>query len=276
LGYYARARNMHRAAKEIVFRFGGKIPADRETLRSLPGFGPYTAAAVLSIVARKPYPVVDANVRRVMMRLQGIRGQADARHDRRILSTLETLISRRAPGRFNQALMELGALVCRSGNPLCLACPVQAFCTAFRSGTQETIPAPKKTSTTKVEAVVAVIREGDKVLIQKRPPTGLLAGLWEFPGGKRKPGETLRAALVREIGEELGVELAEVRPLITVKHAYTRFQVTLRAYDCRVRPEDMDCLREKTVKTPRRWVSVRALRHYPFPSGSFKIVQSLG
>ncbi|MBM3311201.1 MAG: A/G-specific adenine glycosylase [Candidatus Aminicenantes bacterium] len=275
LGYYARARNMHRAAREVVRRFGGRLPAEAAALRALPGFGPYTTAAVLSISAGRPVPVVEANVRRVMMRLLGIRGRAEAKHDRRILVVLEEAISRRAPGRFNQAMMELGALVCRSGNPLCLACPIQAFCAAYKAGTQERIPAPKQTSTIKVEAVVAVIRRGGKVLIQKRPPTGLLAGLWEFPGGKLKPGESLRAALAREIREELGIGLAGVRPLITVQHAYTQYEVTLHAYEGRVRAADLSRLRKRPDGLPRRWVSPAALGRYPFPSGSAKIIRFL-
>ncbi|MBM3293922.1 MAG: A/G-specific adenine glycosylase [Candidatus Aminicenantes bacterium] len=275
LGYYARARNMHRAAKEIVRRFGGRLPVEAEALRALPGFGPYTTAALLSIAAGRPIPVIDANVRRVMMRLLEIRGGADSRTEAEIRTALETLISRRAPGRFNQAMMELGALVCRARNPRCLSCPVRGECRACRLGIQEVIPAPRKTTVTKQEAVVAVIRDGGRVLIQKRPPAGLLAGLWEFPGGKREPGESLRAALAREVREELGVELAAARPLVMVKHAYTRFLVTLHAFDGRLSKKDLGRLRKQTDRSRRRWVSLSALRRYPLPSGSVKIAEYL-
>lgn len=275
LGYYARARNLHRAAKKIVKRFEGRLPGDAAALRTLPGFGPYTTAAVLSIAFGKPLPVIEANVRRVMMRLLGIRGKAETGRDQWIRPALEGLISRRAPGRFNQAMMELGALVCRPRSPLCPACPVQGKCRAFRLGIQEVVPTPKRISTTKGEAVVAVIRDRGKVLIQQRPPTGLLAGLWEFPGGKREPGETLRAALAREMREELGAEPVEARPLLTVEHSFTRFVITLHAYECRLRAEDMERLRKKSANPPRRWVSLGALRRYPFPSGSAKVIRHL-
>jgi A/G-specific adenine glycosylase len=276
LGYYARARNLHEAAKDIVRRFEGRFPADEAVLRTLPGFGPYTTAAVLSLAFGKPLPVVEANVRRVMMRLLGIRGRAETKHDRRILAVLGGAISRRSPGRFNQAMMELGALICRAGRPLCPRCPVRIFCAADKAGNQEKIPLPKKTKATEVEAVVAVIRQGGKVLIQKRPSSGLLAGLWEFPGGKCEPGESLRAALAREIREELGVGLEEVRPLVTVQHAYTRFEVTLHAFLGRVRAEDLKAIRNKPGGLPRRWVALSALGGYPFPSGSAKIIRHLG
>jgi A/G-specific adenine glycosylase len=275
LGYYARARNMRRTAKEIVARFGGAFPADYENLRKLPGFGPYTAAAIMSLAFGRPFPVVEANVRRIMMRLWGIGGEAAARVDQALLRTLETLISRRSPGRFNQALMELGALVCRPRNPSCLVCPVQSGCAALRRGEQEIIPAPRKRPTKEIEAVVAVIRSGDKVLIQKRPSTGLLADLWEFPGGKREPGESLLAALKREILEELGVEIPRARPLLTVRHAYTQYRVILHAYECRIAAEDAVRISRSTDRGSRRWVSIRALRNYPFPSGSAKIVRCL-
>jgi len=279
LGYYARAKNMRRAAQEIVARFDGRIPADYETLQGLPGFGPYTTAAVLSLAFGRPFPLVDANVRRVMMRLLGIRGESNSGHDPDILRALKTLISRRSPGNFNQAIMELGALACRARTPLCLACPLQSLCLAYRRGEQEIVPAPKKRSAKKIEAVVAIIREGDKVLIQKRPATGLLADLWEFPGGKREAGESLRVALDREIREELGVEVAAARPLITVKHSYTQFDVTLHAFECKVKGVFQ---LEHTRRTaggskprPRRWVSLRAIRNFPFPSGSVKIIRRL-
>ena len=269
LGYYQRARNLHKAAKTIVREYGGRIPDDDCTLGSLPGFGPYTTAAVLSLVYGKPVPVIDANVRRVLMRVLGLRGTAEARVDKTLRAFLETVFSKDSPADFNQAMMELGALVCRSRNPQCLACPVREFCRAAREGTQEIIPRPRTLGLEKIEAVVAVIEKDGRILIQKRPSRGLLADLWEFPGGKVEPGESLTAALRREVREELGVEVEDVRRLTTVQHAYTRFLVTLHAYACRIRDPGFK------LGPQHRWVTLASIRKYPLPSGSVKIVDFL-
>ena len=269
LGYYQRARNLHKAAKTIVREYGGRIPDDECTLGSLPGFGPYTTAAVLSLVYGKPLPVIDANVRRVLMRVLGLRGTAEARVDKTLRAFLETVFSKDSPADFNQAMMELGALVCRSRNPQCLACPVREFCRAAGEGTQEIIPRPRTLGLEKIEAVVAVIEKDGRILIQKRPSRGLLADLWEFPGGKVEPGESLTAALRREVREELGVEVEDVRRLTTVQHAYTRFLVTLHAYACRIRDPGFK------LGPQHRWVTLASIRKYPLPSGSVKIVDFL-
>lgn len=269
LGYYQRARNMHRTAKAVVRDFGGKLPNDETVLRRLPGFGPYTTAAVLSLAYGRPLAVVDANVRRVLMRLLGLPGAAEAGLDGQLRPFLESVFPAGSPGDFNQAMMELGALVCRSRNPQCLACPVRAHCRAAREGTQEIIPRPKKLAVERIEVVVAVIEKDGRVLLQERPAGGLLAGLWEFPGGKVEPGEGLTAALRREIREELGVEIEAPRRLVTVKHAYTRFEATLHAYGCRIKDPGLAPSRK------RKWVPVSRIRRYPLPSGSVKIVDFL-
>jgi len=269
LGYYQRARNLHTAAKRIVAENAGRLPDDPAALRALPGFGPYTTAAVASLAFGRPLPVLEANVRRVMMRLLALPGPADGRHDRAIGARLETLIDRRAPADFNQAMMELGALVCRSRAPLCQACPVADSCAAFAAGVQEIIPRPKKIAYRRVEAVVGVIEADGRILIQRRPAKGLLAGLWEFPGGKMRPGETRRRALAREIREETGAEIASARYFMTVDHSYTNHNVTLHAFLC--------TLRRRPSPAPARlkWVRRGGLGRYPFPSGSAKIIRRL-
>jgi A/G-specific adenine glycosylase len=269
LGYYQRARNLHAAAREIVERHGGKLPSDPAVLLRLPGFGPYTAAAVASLAFGKPHPVVDANVRRVMMRILHLPGEADGRHDRTITAELDRLIARRSPGTFNQALMELGALVCRPRTPLCAACPLPDLCSAYERGEPEIIPRPRERAYKKGKAVVGIIRKGNRVLIQQRPATGLFGGLWEFPGGKVERGETLVQALARELREELDAELKDARFLLEVKHTYTQFQVALYAYAVRLKDEPA------LEAGRRKWVTIKALRDYPFPSGSAKIVRFL-
>jgi A/G-specific adenine glycosylase len=269
LGYYARAGNLHEAARVIVEKHGGVLPRDREVVRKLPGFGPYTTAAVLSLAFGDPLPVIDANVRRVVMRLARISGKSGPDKDAAILERIRTVFPTGRPGDFNQAMMELGALVCRPKSPHCLLCPVSAFCEAYEAGDQEIIPASSKRVSRKIEAVVAVIARNGKYLIQKRPSSGLLAGLWEFPGGKREPGETLEEALAREIREELGVGIRQARSLVTVRHAYTEFQVTLHAFACRISGKP------KSARSRVRWVSLAGMKRYPFPSGSVKIIDFL-
>ena len=268
LGYYSRARNIHRSAQIICREYNGQIPNDAELLAKLPGFGPYTMAAVLSIAFGQTYPVVDANVRRVCMRLLAMEGEAHPRHDRSIREYLEKIIDSKDPGTFNQAFMELGALVCRAREPLCTICPVKSFCQAYAKGIQEIIPLPKKTQLKKVAAAIAVIRDGDVYFLQKRPSKGLFADLWEFPGGKIEQGESPRAAVFREVDEELGIRLTSAQPLTKLKHFYTQFSVTLHVFLCEIshRP---------TIQSNRKWLKRNDLEKYPMPSGSARIVDFL-
>ena len=203
------------------------------------------------------------------MRVMGIHGQADNRPDKTILERLLDKIPLRSPGDFNQALMELGALICRSRNPLCLLCPLQPACRAYDAGEQEIIPKPKKRSYRHITTVVGIIERDGRILIQKRPAAGLLAGLWEFPGGKVRRGESREKALAREIKEELGAEVAQAKFLVRVDHSYTQFRVDLQAFACRLK-------REPELKAGRRkWVALKDLHQYPFPSGTVKIIRFL-
>lgn len=269
LGYYERARNLHQAARLMCRYNACKVPDSYETLIAMPGFGPYITAAVLSIAYGQPVPVLDANVRRVVMRLAALHGQISPRLDKILLERIRAEFPARNGGDFNQAMMELGALVCRPRNPRCPLCPVQRSCLAYERGEQEVIPSPKKRDFKKIETVVGIIRDGRRYLIHKRPPHGLMAGLWEFPGGKRETGETLRGALERELREELDTGAKVKRLLLRVRHAYTRFQVTLFAFECELTGPT------RFTKKQLRWVSLEGLKRYPFPSGNAKIVRFL-
>ncbi len=269
LGYYNRAKNLHRASKIIVTDFNGHIPQDYEDLIKLPGFGPYTTAAVLSIAFDKPHLTIDVNIRRIMMRLLKWSQKATSSIDKKLHLYFLHLLPQKDIGIFNQALMELGSLVCRPKNPLCLLCPVIDFCGAYKAGKQEVIPIPEKRSYKKIDAVIGIIEKNGNFLIQKRPPTGLLADLWEFPGGKLKKGETAEQALRREIQEEIGSNIQEVRFLTKVQHSYTQFQVTLQAWSCTLKTNPA------LDKDRHRWVSLKGMRQFPFPSGSAKVIQFL-
>ncbi len=268
LGYYARARNIHQTSRILVKEFGGELPADPRILKNLPGFGPYTVGAVMSIAFQKPAAIVDANVRRVFQRILA-ETKADADFDKNLYLSLEKIVSRRYPGDFNQALMELGALVCRSKEPCCNLCPVKDFCLAHKKSLQELIPIPKRSLIKKIRAVVAIIRQNKRILIQKRPDKGLLAGLWEFPGGKVEPQDKdLKTALKRELSEELACDCRIKAYLGKVSHSYTQFRVELNVFEAEVSDGFI-------LKRNMRWATLGEIKSkFPMPSGSAKIIDN--
>ena len=266
LGYYNRAKNLHKAAFIIINEHNGTIPKDPKLIRSLPGFGPYTTGSVLSIAYDIPLTIIDANVRRVVMRLLALPGIADNKQDPTINEFLLKVLPTRSVGDFNQALMELGALVCRSKEPICNICPVSKYCQAYKTSKQELIPQTKKKIIKDIHAVIAIIKKGDNYFIQKRPSKGLLADMWEFPGGKMKPRESKKKALARELNEELGVQLKSSKHLFNVKHFYTQFRVNLSVFACILK-------NEPRIDATHRWVSFKNFSKYPMPSGSAKIIE---
>ena len=268
LGYYNRARNLHKAAQSMVSQHKGRVPIDPIVARKLPGFGPYTVGAVLSIAYDQKLPIIDANVRRVVMRLLAVEGEADTRQDQKVLEFLLTVLPDTNIGDFNQALMELGALVCRSKEPVCIQCRVSRYCCAYKAGKQEIIPKPKKRVVKDIEAVIAIIEKDGKYFIQKRPSKGLLADLWEFPGGKLEAGESHKQALIREANEELGITPQSVKHLFDVQHFYTQFRVKLSVW--KFEPTTLP-----DVDQTHKWIAPKDFSKYPMPSGSAKIVEKL-
>jgi A/G-specific adenine glycosylase len=234
LGYYARARNLHRSAQIIVEQHGGQVPIDPDQLARLPGIGRYTLGAILSIAFGQPAPILDGNVRRVLARVFAIQDDVRAPAPERTLWALsEALVPTDAPGPFNEALMDLGATLCIPSRPRCLACPVMPLCAARAQGLQDTLPImPKRKQTPHYHVTAGIIVRGDEFLVAQRPLHKMLGGLWEFPGGKRDAGETLHDCLKRELQEELGVEVAVGDLVAVVPHAYTHFRITLHAFEC--------------------------------------------
>ena len=213
LGYYSRARNLRRAALEVVARHGGEFPSEFEDVLALPGVGRYTAGAILSIAFAKPYAVVDGNVIRVFSRLFGLRGRAkDPAFVKEIWERAAPLVPRSAPGDWNQALMELGATVCAPESPSCGACPVSGYCLAYKKGLQDAFPLPeKRREPTPVRWTCLRIERGGKLLIWRRSEKErLLKNLWGFPEAGRVPaaaGATLGAATHTITHHALTVEL---------------------------------------------------------------------
>lgn len=262
LGYYSRARNLHRAARLVMEELGGELPPQAEALRRLPGIGHYTAGAIASIAFGQDEPALDANARRVLSRVYDLRIPARSTEgEKRLWQYAWENLPRGEAGAFNQALMDLGSLVCTPQNPNCPQCPLNDVCLAYERGVQEERPVRlEKPERPHYTVTAAVITRQDKVLISQRPLDGLLGGLWEFPGGKVEPGEDLSSGLQREILEELGVEVAVGDPFGVYQHGYTHFQVTLHAFCC--------SLKNGSEPSPLqvydlRWVDREQLPEYP-------------
>jgi A/G-specific adenine glycosylase len=273
LGYYTRARNLHRAAKRIVHDLGGHFPTTADEWQKIPGVGRYTACAIASIVFGECVPVVDGNVKRVLSRVFDIRQCIDDAKTQRLLWTIAMkLVPRKSPGDFNQALMELGSRVCTPRAPRCIECPLRRICDARSAGRQELLPIRRqKSPLPHYNVVAAAIRKNGRYLFGRRPPRGLLGGLWEFPGGKVKPGESRRAALKREMKEELGTEVSVGPLLASVKHAYSHFRVTLHVYLC----EHTKGQPRSLSHTQLRWIPKSYFARYAFPSATRKVLELL-
>jgi A/G-specific adenine glycosylase len=261
LGYYSRARNLQRAAQEVVSRYGGKLPQSAQELRLLPGIGRYTAAAVASIAFGQDEPALDGNIRRVLARLFNVDIPLRSPQGERVLWELaEAHLPPGQAGAYNQALMDLGATICTPRTPQCEFCPLSEFCQAFALGIQEERPvvAPK-TRVPHFTVTAAVIERDGAVLIARRPAKGLLGGMWEFPGGKVEPGEDLPACLRRELQEELGIDAAVGEQVGVYRHAYTHLRVTVHAFRCRLERGEPRPIQVSAV----RWVSPGELGDYP-------------
>lgn len=235
LGYYSRARQLHRAARMVVEKFDGQIPQDFDNLIRLPGIGAYTAGAVLSIAFGQAIPAIDGNVRRVLCRFYALSAvKTDREGYRRLADMLMPILPAAQAGHFNQALMELGATVCRPRQPLCDSCPLREKCLAWKHAQTDVFPTPTEKKIIPVrEAVAAIIHDDrERVLVVKRPPSGLLGSLWKFPGGFADAGEAPAQTLKRTVAAEVGLHIHEALFKGTVKHAYTHFRLRLHVFTC--------------------------------------------
>jgi len=273
LGFYARARHLHEAARTVVEEHDGTVPDTMDAIRDLKGVGPYTAAAVLSIAHDRPHAVLDGNVTRVLSRVFAVDEDATTTAAERALRALANdLLAPDRPGDFNQAVMELGALVCTPSTPLCDRCPLRDVCRAHAAGTEEDYPVtPESEPVPHHDVAVGLVFDDDRLLIQRRPDEGLLGGLWEFPGGKQKEDESLEAACRRELNEELGIDVAIDDPFYTLSHAYSHFKITLHAFRCHV----ADGTPEAREGQPFRWVEIDELDEYAFPRANRRLIEEL-
>ena len=273
LGYYARARNLHKAAQIIVNQWDGQFPRSVQEILSLPGIGQYTAAAIASIAFSKNLAVVDGNVVRVLARLhQAEDNPKSSTGKKQFQKFADQLLPKSRPGDFNQAMMELGATVCKPSSPVCDSCPVQKYCGAFESQTQSLFPtkAPKKKRPHKIIAV-GIVENNGKILIARRPEDGMLGGLWEFPGGKVEANESLEETVVRELKEELGIEVTVNRYFMSVDHQYTHLSITLHSFFCQLlngNPKAIGC-------TDWKWVNKNKVLDFAFPKANKTVLEAL-
>jgi|MudIll2142460700_1097286.scaffolds.fasta_scaffold10302_2 A/G-specific adenine glycosylase len=255
LGYYSRARNLHRASQIVSNHYHGEIPDQLKDLRTLPGIGRYTAGAILSIAFNKEAPVLDGNVKRVLSRLFAIAGSPVRGQTEGLLWHLsESLLPKGHASSFNQGLMDLGATTCTPKEPRCSQCPLRDLCKGMASGDPERFPAkPLKKKIPHIEAVSAVILKNGRVLLQQRPPEGLLGGLWEFPNWPVEGKKDLKKYLKGKVKSEIGLEVKSNEPIGSFQQTFSHFKLTLQVFRCL----------HHRGKTKGEWVSTQDLHLYP-------------
>jgi A/G-specific adenine glycosylase len=274
LGYYHRARNLHRAAQIILRDHGGQLPSDYKSLRALPGVGDYVAAAIENLCFGGRRPAIDANIARIGARLFAIEGDVRSAATRRRVQSALAALMRTGQGRvWTESLMDLGATICAPRNPHCESCPLAGHCLAFRNGVQTRIGLPTaRPSRREVNVACGIIRRRDgRVLIAQRLATGLLPNLWEFPGGKRDGRETLANTCRREIQEELDVDVDVGKRRMVIRHGYSHYNVRLHVFDCTYlsgRPRTIGCQKF-------RWARPAELGRLAFPAANQRIISSL-
>lgn len=273
LGYYSRARNLHAASQKVLREFNGAVPNDLERLRALPGVGRYTAGAIVSIAFNGDAAVSDGNVKRVLSRVFNIKDDVKSpQGEKKLWALADSLLPHGRARDYNQALMDLGATVCKPQNPLCDSCPLKKNCQAKRLGIQDQRPVTKKKARTPhYDVTAAIIKKNSRVLIAQRPADKLLGGMWEFPGGKMEKGETKEMCLRRELQEELGIEVKVGKQVLTLRHAYSHFKITLYVFESKLIKGKPRAIEVADVK----WLPPRALAAYPMGKTDRLIAESL-
>jgi len=273
LGYYTRARNLHRAAQVIVAKYGGRFPRTLQAIRVLPGVGEYTAGAIASIAFGERVPCVDGNALRVLARVHCVTGAVRSGAARRRLEALaRDAVPAERPGDHNQALMELGSLVCRPTDPACGECCLSDLCEARRRGRQRGIPAPRKREgTRRARAVAGIAWRRGRVLIAQRPPEGVWGGLWEFPNCRPAEGETDIEALTRLLAEAFGLRVKVGEKLVSVTHGIMHERIELAAYGCKV----VDGRTKASAHVAVKWMRPEELAEYALPAPHRKLVYQL-
>lgn len=273
MGYYARARNLHRAARQVVQEYGGTIPGDPELFGKLPGVGEYIASAVLSIAFDLPFAVVDGNVKRVLSRLFGIEEPVNQSSSyKRFKATAQVLLMSKRPGTFNQAVMELGAMICKPRQPICDACPLSSACTAYQQNRVDQYPKRiQRPKTPEYRMAVGIVNKDGRLLITQRKPDGLLGGLWEFPGGRINEENTAEEACVKRVKEAVNLTIEVQEHMIRVRHAYTHFKIVMDVFRCRYAGGRV----KLSSAVGYRWILPKEIDAYPFHRANHKFIRLL-
>lgn len=274
LGYYARARHLHRAANEIMTRFGGSFPSRFEEILSLPGIGRSTSGAIATIALGQRYPILDGNVKRVLCRYFCVEEDPKKKEaEARLWQYAEKLLPLKEADDYTQAIMDLGATLCVPAEPRCPLCPVRNKCKAFEKGIQETLPIKGAgKAIPERDYVAGVLFQREKVLIRRRPEKGLLGGLWEFPGGRVESAGEDRGFDRKVKGilqKEIPWMVDQWAPLGKVKHTFTHFKMTLHVFSGRLKS------RPGKNTDEQKWVAVEELSKYAFSSAHQKILLKL-
>jgi A/G-specific adenine glycosylase len=275
LGYYSRARNLKHAAETIVAEHAGQLPDTAEGLLELKGIGRYTAGAIASIAFDREAPLVDGNVIRVFARLVGIREDSASRSVVEWMWAIASeLVIGSRPGDLNQALMELGATVCTPRSPDCAVCPVRRHCDAFAEGDAESLPIKKKKAKqTRIRAIAASIERAGKILAVRRPETGLMAGLWELPGGLIEAKDEAKDQLAAVLSRAVGLEIHAMEAVGRVEHLFTHRRLELEVFRCRADP---GARVRRSEYVAHRWLEPRALLDLAHAGSTRKAMTILG
>ncbi|HSB05080.1 MAG TPA: A/G-specific adenine glycosylase [Thermodesulfobacteriota bacterium] len=267
LGYYSRARNLHKASREVLNRFKGKIPDHLNDLLRLPGIGRYTAGAILSIAFNQEAPILDGNAKRVLSRLYAISNDPGRNETEALLWRLsESLVPENHASFFNQALMDLGATICSPKAPRCVFCPLIHLCEAKARGDSERYPTRVvKKRIPRFHAVGAVIQKDGKVLLNHRPPNGLLGGLWEFPNWPREGKKDLERHLTKKAKREMGITVKSKGPIGLFQQTFSHFKLSLHAYRFQAYGK----------KENGKWIPVQKLHLFPMSRIHRRIANSL-
>jgi len=274
LGYYRRAVHLHEAAKRVVRDHAGQVPDEPHRFAALPGVGRYTCGAVQSIAFGHRLAAVDANAARVLARWFAVeRPVSNSAVQKDLWRLAEALVPRDAPGEWNQAVMELGSRLCTPRSPVCRECPVRTLCRAARRDVQDRVPVRRRRKRIPhIEVGAGIVWRRGKVLMCRRPEGKMLGGLWEFPGGKRRNGESIPECIHRELKEECDLEVRVGDHLVDVTHTYSHLKVTLRCYHCRSPRGRVRAL----AAAEARWMQVEEIPTLPLPAADLKILTALG
>jgi A/G-specific adenine glycosylase len=278
LGYYARARNLRRAARTILLEHAGRIPREPAELARLPGFGPYTAAAVVSLAFGKPIPAAETNVTRVLSRLFAIGGSPDShRHRKAVLSRARSLLPVRHPGDWTAALMDLGQLICTPRHPDCPSCPVRGHCEAYRRGRPETYPRrTARARPVQVFLAAAEARRDGRTLLVRRG-SGLLKGLWEFPCAEGPSAAAARRGLAGRL-RALSLRITSRRPLAAARHAIVNRRIHIEVFGTLLHPGPETKNPKSDIRNPKsiRWFRPAELSRAAIPTLTRKIARAIG